>query len=276
MTTIAFNAGLRSATNCSSRPATISPWTAANSSKSWAAAWSCSPWPARPWPRNPARPPPRRPWRTGPRRHQCLAAHRRGWRRHRFHRQGRSGPEHPHLALPGRRGGIALPVASIKLRHGRHAIDPLRHRHLRQPDHAANGLTPAQNRRRRPRGPAGSGGRPFQSRPGFPPTGRRKNFQSGLNRLRHLRPIDQGPKAGQIGQRRGDRHAGRGLENCRNLRPESGWPRLCHRQTPVRLRHPVCPGCCMAASLRPSAFEAGHGVPRHLRRRANAGRHGRA
>ncbi len=164
-----FNAGVRSASSCSSRPATASLWTAANSSRPWAAAWSCSPWPARPWPRNPALP-----GRRGGRGGQ-VPADINAWLHIGedgvvtvFTGKAEVGQNIRTSLTQAVAEELRAPVASIKL--------VMADTHLTPFDMGTFGsmTTPQmasrlhQNRRRRPRGPARSGRRPFQSRPRFP------------------------------------------------------------------------------------------------------------
>ena len=127
--------------------------------------------------------------------HRRLAAHRRGRPDHRLHRQGRGRPEHPHLADSGR-GRRAARCAELDSHgHGRHATDPVRHGHIRQPDHSRHVATTAAHGRRRPRSADRRRGRNLEGRPIAPVGGRwcRRSLQD--QREARIRQADQGQEA---------------------------------------------------------------------------------
>ena len=158
-----------SATSCARGRHTSSSWIAAISSRRWAAAsWSC-------YLLDETRPKRHsRPAAAGAAvaaaasraaGHRRLAAHRRGRPDHRLHRQGRGRPEHPDLADPGRRRRAARAAELDPDGHGRHATDPVRHGHVRQPDHARHVAQAAANGRRCARDAHRPRGRDLEGRP---------------------------------------------------------------------------------------------------------------
>ena len=75
-----------------------------------------------------------------------LDPHRRGRPRHRLHRQGRDGPEHPHVARAAGRRGASRRRRTDPHGHGRHRARPVGRGHVRQPHDADDGAAAARRR----------------------------------------------------------------------------------------------------------------------------------